>query len=151
MEVYEGANVSEATLGENEELNSEFLNNLRTAVQDLEIIDVKRKPNGLAADLKADESLLQDEDSVKALQTQGFFPASINNVTEIFAAGGETIIGTEDGVQFVLRFGEATASMTSTAEEDESGGISRYLLVTARMDESKFPQPDLEPLPETVY
>ncbi|MEM8736238.1 MAG: DUF4340 domain-containing protein, partial [Planctomycetota bacterium] len=36
-------------MAEDEELNKEFLNGLRTAVQDLEIVNVQRKPKGLAA------------------------------------------------------------------------------------------------------
>lgn len=149
LQNYEEGSPVPAELAENEELNSTFLNDLRTSVQDLEIIDVKRKPNGLAADLKADETLLQNDESITSLQNQGFYPAAGQDGTEIFAAGGETIIGTADGVNYVLRFGEATASLSSGSGE---GGntLSRYLLVTARLDQSKFPAPDLEPLPETV-
>ena len=138
-------------LAEGEELNAEFLNALRTAVQDLEIIDVQRKPQGLAADLKADDSLLKNEESIQDLQQQGFYAAQGTDGTEIFAAGGETIVGTENGVDYLLRFGEATASLSSMdGDENDDGGLSRYLLVTAKLDESKFPAPDLEPLPETV-
>lgn len=146
---YEGGAAAPAELAANEELNTEFLNNLRTAVQDLSIVDVKRKPKGLAASLKADESLLKDTDSMAALAQQGFIPADMNGSTEIFSVGGETIVGTDEGVDYVLRFGQATASM-ATLGEDAEGGLSRYLLVTARLDESKFPLPEIEPLPETV-
>lgn len=133
-----------------EEINKEFLNSLRTAVQDLEIVDVQRKPKGLAADLKVDDSLLKNEKSIAALQQQGFFAASIGGVTEIFAAGGETIVGTEEGVDYLLRFGEATASLSAIDSEDGDGGLSRYLLVTAKLNESRFPQPELEPVPQSV-
>ncbi|MCR9296611.1 MAG: DUF4340 domain-containing protein, partial [bacterium] len=151
MTSYASGSPVPAELAEGEELNSEFLNALRTAVQDLEIIDVQRKPQGLAADLKADDSLLQNEESIRDLQQQGFYAAQGSDGTEIFAAGGETIIGTEDGVDYLLRFGEATASLSSMdGDENDDGGLSRYLLVTAKLDESKFPAPELEPLPETV-
>lgn len=149
MQVYTNGQASPAELGENEELNKEFLNNLRTAIQDLQIVDVKRKPKGLAADLKADQSLLNDSESIQNLQRQGFYPANGPNGPEIYAAGGETIIGKDNGVQYVLRFGEQTATLGKGGEAGDSG-INRYLLVTAVLDESKFPMPDLEPVPQTV-
>ncbi len=150
-ETFEGGTAQPAELAENESLNKEFLNAMRTAAQDLEIVDVKRKPSGLAADLKADESLLQNEQSVASLQTQGFYPAGGPDGTEIYAASGETIIGTDAGVRYVLRFGEVTASLSSIGESSSGeSGLSRYLLVTARLDESQFPFPDIEIAPNTV-
>ena len=150
MQVYENGQPAPAELQANEELNNEFLNNLRTAIQDLQIVDVKRKPKGLAADLKADQSLLNDSESIKNLQNQGFYPANGPNGPEIYAAGGETIIGKDNGVKYVLRFGEPTATLGQGSDANDDSGINRYLLVTAILDESKFPQPDLEPVPETV-
>ncbi len=141
------------TLGENEELKASSLNDLRTAVQGLEIVNVRRKPTGLASDLKADKSLMENKESLKSLYDQGFFPQETAAGPEIFATGGETIVGTQDGVQYVLRFGEAVAKLTGENEENkdaDSGTLQRYLLVTAKLDESKFPIPDIQPLPETI-
>ncbi len=144
--IYEGRDPIDSQLAENEELNTKFLNDFRNAVQDLEIVDVKRKPEGLASDLKADESLLNDRESVASLQTQGFYPVGDAQGMEIFASGGETIIGTTDGVNYLLRFGEVLDVLSN----DEGGGLSRYLLVTAKLNDAKFPPPDLELVPETV-
>ena len=141
------------TLGENEELKASSLNDLRTAVQGLEIVNVRRKPTGLASDLKADKSLMENKESLKSLYDQGFFPQETANGPEIFATGGETIVGTQNGVQYVLRFGEAVAKLTGESEENKDGDVGalqRYLLVTAKLDESKFPIPDIQPLPETI-
>ena len=141
------------TLGENEELKASSLNDLRTAVQGLEIVNVRRKPTGLASDLKADKSLMENKESLKSLYDQGFFPQETANGPEIFATGGETIVGTQNGVQYVLRFGEAVAKLTGESEENKEGDVGalqRYLLVTAKLDESKFPIPDIQPLPETI-
>jgi Domain of unknown function (DUF4340) len=136
-----------------QELKASSLNDLRTAVQGLEIVNVRRKPKGLAADLKADKSLMENKESLKSLYDQGFFPQEGPNGPEIYATGGETIVGTANGVQYVLRFGEAVAKLTGESEDKaagEIGGLQRYLLVTARLDESKFPIPDIQPLPETI-
>ena len=141
------------TLTLEQELKATSLNDLRTAIQGLEIVNVRRKPKGLAADLKADKSLLENKESLKSLYDQGFFPQEGPNGPEIYATGGETIVGTQNGVQYVLRFGEAVAKLTGESEDKkdgEIGGLQRYMFVTARLDESKFPIPDIQPLPETI-
>jgi hypothetical protein len=148
----EGREGTPVTLGPNQELKASSLNDLRTAVQGLEIVNVRRKPKGLAADLKADASLMENKESLVSLRDQGFFPQETPNGPEIYATAGETIVGTQNAVQYVLRFGEVVQSLASTdSEKDgEIGGLQRYLLVTARLDESKFPIPDIQPLPETI-
>jgi len=142
----------ETELTADEKLQDKPLNDLRNAVQDLEIVSVRRKPKGLAADLKADKSLMENKESLQSLVSQGFIPQEGVNGTEIFATGGETLVGTAAGVKYLLRFGEAVTDLSGVteAEDDASSGLRRYLLVSAVLDESKFPVPDLEPLPETV-
>lgn len=130
------------------------LNDLRNSVQNLKIVSVRRKPAGLAADLKADESLIKNAESTKSLQSQGFFPMESGDV---YAFGGELVVGTKDGVRYVLRFGSSSVSSAALEGEDkekkEEGGsdaVRRYMLVTAQLDESKFPAPELKVVPETV-
>ncbi len=152
---YTDGKPTETSLAEGEELQDQALNDLRNAVQDLEIVGVRRKPEGLASDLKADKSLMDNQESLNSLYAQGFFPQQSADGFEIFSTGGETIIGTDDGVQYVLRFGESDASLGSDESEseegtDSEGGLRRFLLVTANVDESKFPYPELEVRPETV-
>lgn len=148
---YEGGQAKPDELEEGQKLNDTALNDLRNAVQDLEIVNVRRKPKGLAADLKADKSLMENKESLQSLVSQGFIPQESSEGTEIFATGGETLIGTQAGVKYLLRFGEAAANLsTGTQVEGEESGLRRYLLVSAVLDDSKFPPPELEPLPETV-
>lgn len=149
---YDQGKASETELTADEKLQDKPLNDLRNAVQDLEIVSVRRKPKGLAADLKADKSLMENKESLQSLVSQGFIPQEGVNGTEIFATGGETLVGTAAGVKYLLRFGEAVTDLSGVteAEDDTSSGLRRYLLVSAVLDESKFPVPDLEPLPETV-
>ncbi len=141
---YENNQPVEGKVGPDEELDTEFLNNLKLAVQDLEIIDVRRKPDGLAANLKASDMLLNDKESLASLQSQGFYPTTMRGTPEMFSASGDITIGTTDGVDYELRFGNAFALLKG---ED---AIQRYLLVTATVDESQFPLPEQAPLPETV-
>ena len=51
------------TLAEDEELNDESLNGLKTALEDLKIVDVVRKPQGLSEDLKAGEDFMKNRRS----------------------------------------------------------------------------------------
>jgi hypothetical protein len=138
----EGAVVA---LSDQEELNKEKLNDLKTAVDELEIADVRRKPKGLGADLKAGEGYAKDDEGVVDLAKHGFYMVpTANNEIELLSANGEVSVGTKDGVEYVLRFGENDEG----GEGAEGEGQNRYLFVTTRVDMSKFPQPELQPLPE---
>ncbi len=144
---------SDSVLAADEELKSEKLNELRSSVQSLEIADVVRKPKGLAADLKADKTLLENKESMASLYSQGFFPnPGPGGSTEILSSSGETVIATTEGVQYALRFGETLARLQNNDAKAASGetGLQRYLLVTTTVDESKFPQPELQKIPETI-
>ena len=135
------------TLAENEELNGDKLNDLKNAVDQLEIIDVHRKPKGLGADLKAGEGFAQDKEGSADLNRRGFYvvPAG-GGQYDVLSANGELYVGMDEGYEYVLRFGDAQA--TSSAADTDQEGENRYLLVTARVDMAKFPPPELEVLPE---
>jgi len=140
-------------LAEDEELASAALNDLRNALGDLKIVDVARKPSGLSADLKAEESFTKDPEAVRSLQQRGFLPLQSG---EILSTEGQAVIGMKDGVEYVLRFGAGTTvaepgkaeATEDTDEGAETGEISaRYLLVMARFNEDLLEKPDLEELP----
>ena len=141
------------TLADNEEIDSAKLNDLRNALGDLKIVDVARKPSGLSADLKAEESFTKDLEAVSSLQQRGFLPLSSG---EILSTEGETVVGMKDGVEYVLRFGAGTtvagsgkdkASETDDAAADTGEISARYLLVMARFNEDLLEKPALEELP----
>ncbi len=134
-------------LAEAEELKGDKLNSLRTAAQSLQIVGVRPKPKGLAADLKADKALLDNTESMVSLLDQGFIPFTNAGSTEILANAGETLLTTKDGVRYTLRFGEEVitsgALETSADDKDKEGETSaarreRYLLVTARWMNPSF-------------
>ena len=130
-----------------EELNSQKLNDLKTALGDMKIVGVLRKPTGLGADLKAGNEIMNNEDGLSSLMNRGFFPVTIaGGDPEIRAANGEVLAGLKDGVEYVLRFGEI-ASVAQDEKAGKEGQINRYLFVTARLDQSKFPPLQLDPLP----
>ncbi len=155
--VYEAGERKPRELQPTEELNANKLNDMKSALDNLRIVNVAKKPPGVAADLKSDQ--LQDS-TLAALQRRGFYASQLTEggPTELFAENGDLQVTTKDGVQYVLRFGGgagATFEPVETAEgaADDAAkevSINRFLLVTTRVDESKFPQPELERLPETI-
>ena len=136
------------SLGENEEINKEKLDALKTALDDLQIEDVSRKPKGLTADLKADAGFMNDQEGIDSLFTRGFFPLKppTGDEVELFSANGEVHVGMKDGVEYILRFGNVAGIEEGSTETK----LNRYLFVMARLDESKFAPPDLEVEPADV-
>lgn len=125
----------EAGLAENEELNNAKLDELKTALDDLKIEDVVRKPAGLGANLRVSADKFSDE-GIEALAALGFLPVPAeNDQVEIFASNGEAWVEMKDGVQYVLRFGNIQGAQKGS----EDGKLNRYLMVTARVSPSLVP------------
>ncbi|MCE2786271.1 MAG: DUF4340 domain-containing protein, partial [Pirellula sp.] len=156
MTVYQEGKPAPRLLDVSEELNSTKLNEMKSALDNLRIVNVSRKPTGVAADLKVEQ--LSDETKL-ALQRRGFFAqrGTTGNGYEIFSMNGDLQVTLKDGVQYLLRFGkgagasfEPTEAEESTEEGQKKVSLNRFLMVTTRIDESKFPQPELDRVPETV-
>jgi hypothetical protein len=150
-------------LAADEELNTQKLNELKTALDDLKIIDVSRKPAGVSADLRADKDLAKDAKARASLQAHGFHFAQVNGKLELYSNEGDIIAGMNDGVEYVIRFGEIAGrdkekkdgdaktdgdKKDDEEKSDEGGGTSRYVLVTTRFNKELIAKPELKPLPE---
>jgi hypothetical protein len=136
-----------ADLGEGKVLNQQRLNEMRDALDTLEIIDVERKPAGLGADLRAEDGVSTDREGFASLMERGFYPVKMpTGTTEMLSQDGEVLVQTSEGVEYVLRFGGVEGVDTDSDE----GKLKRYLMVSARVHEAMFPEPELETLPETV-
>lgn len=158
----------EFKLAEGEELNTDALDALKTALDDLAIVDVDRKPAGLSADLKAGVDFLDNAAARTDLRALGF--ATVPNRDrsqgqELISSEGEVIVTMKDGVEYVLRFGDlrldtdgkdSADSENATAEELAKAGdknVQRYLFAMARFNENAIKRPELQalpPLPEEV-
>ena len=155
LEGFDDKNQSrEEKLAEGEELASGKLNDLRNALGDLKIVDVVRKPSGLSAELKAEESFAGDREAVTSLAQRGFFAFQKGDVV---SSNGETVVGMKDGVEYLLRFGNGTtvaagedsaAAAAVTGEDGDAESSGRYLFVLARLNEDLLEKPKLEPLPD---
>ncbi len=142
-------------LKDNEELDKEILDALKDALDDLEIIDVERKPEILVNNLKQGKeffSNLRDainQAVVQSLQQKGFYTiaakdASGQTVPKVVSNKGEVLVGMESGVEYVLRFGDI---YRGSEEDENSSGDSRYIYAFARVNESLLTPPNLAPLP----
>ena len=148
-------------LTEEEEIDSTKVNDLKYALDDLKIVDVRRKPTGFSRELRLQEGAALGQGVRLELQSRGFF------LTEqgLFSNEGEVVCTLKDGVQYVLRFGEiatgtgggSSAEETTGDENDDADtpdptptGSNRYIFVTAQLDESMIAKPELETLPETA-
>ncbi len=148
-----------------EELNAAKLDELKSALDDLKIVDVSRKPAGLSADLKVAANFPDRGPARESLEDKGFFPAQLqeNGPVEIYSNEGEIRLLMKDGVEYVLRFGDIAGSGPSKMkdkakdaakdgnkeQESKTGtGLNRYLFVMAEFNPDMIAKPTLEPLPE---
>jgi len=160
---------TDRTLSDEEELNADKLNDMKYALDDLEIVDVARKPAGLSANLKSTGELKLDPEAQLSLAQRGFHLVPFGrNQVELLSNEGEARVVMKDGVQYTLRFGEIvedTSGGEKKADEEETGeektegegddetekadsDLNRYIFVMAEFNPDLIPKPELEPLPE---
>jgi hypothetical protein len=149
---------TEFALTENQELNAEKLDALKTALDDLAIVDVDAKPAGLSADLKAGVDFLDDAKARSDLRALGFATVAARDGSggqELISSDGEVIVTMKDGVEYVLRFGDLrldTSGKDAAQSADEQAqasnqNVQRYLFAMARFNEDAIKKPQLEELP----
>jgi hypothetical protein len=149
-----------------QELNTEKINDMITALGDLKIVGVRPKPAGLSRDLRASEGALQltQNSSVLSLSSKGYYAMRDGR---LLSNQGDVIVSTEEGIVYTLRFGEVTfatgdalsagASESAEAEKakqkaepkkaEGAGAESRFLMVTVSFDPALIPEPRPEPEP----
>ena len=152
-----------STLSGDEELDKEKLDEMKDAFDDLEIIDVERKPEILISSLRkgsefVDANNIQElQSSANSLIQKGFRP--VNELgkdgkplaypngkpkLKVVSQKGEVLVGMKDGVEYVLRFGE---TYRGPEDDENSTGDSRYIYAYARVNESLLEQPVVDPVP----
>ncbi|MBL9122905.1 MAG: DUF4340 domain-containing protein, partial [Planctomycetaceae bacterium] len=101
-------------LAEGEELDTTRLNELKSALDDLKIVDVRRKPAGLSAELRREEGIQLDQTALVSLANKGFY---LTQDGSLLSNEGETIVHTKDGIEYVLRFGDIATDTEEGAAE----------------------------------
>lgn len=158
--------LSGTALSDIEELDKEKLDDMKDAFDDLEIIDVERKPEILISSLRKGSEFV-DANNVQQLQSsansliqKGFRP--VNELgkdgkplsypngkpkLKVVSQKGEVLVGMKDGVEYVLRFGE---TYRGPEDDENSTGDSRYIYAFARVNPNLLEQPVLELVPEPL-
>lgn len=156
---YTDGKPTEVSLAADEELNKAKLDGLKTALDDLKIIDVRRKPPSLVDSLKQKEGTVRSREEMLQLAQAGFYlMPDEQDRPELFSKDGEVRCQTKDGVEYILRFGE---SRPETPEEAAVSDVTlgklgpnqsprriRYIMVSTRFNPEVIAKPELTPLPQ---
>jgi Domain of unknown function (DUF4340) len=151
-------------LAADEELNTKKLDELKTSLDDLKIVDVVKKPAGLSADLKAGGDFLNNADARQDLRSRGFAAIPARNGGEgqdIISNEGEVLCTLINGVEYVLRFGDLRMASGDDAKQPAKDAVAadkakakstdknvqRYLFAMARFNEDAVKKPELAELP----
>jgi len=157
-------------LAPDEELDTAKLDTMKSALDDLKIVDVKRKPEGFSKKLKATGQLVANREVRQSLAARGFYLllSPDGEEAELYSNKGEMRVLMKDGVEYVLRFGEIAGTPTEPKPKDKkkdekkddkkkedaasgestSPGMNRYLFIMAEFNPASIPKPELEPLPK---
>ncbi len=132
-----------------QEVDSTKFDALLKAIEELSIVGVRPKPEGLSQSLSRSEGGEgMSQADLLSLQSKGYYFTRDSNLV---SNEGELEIRSSQGVVYTLRFGEilygtgdSVTAGTDTSNEDdqEQGpGENRYLFITASFDPNRFPEP----------
>ncbi len=127
----------------NEEVETYKVNDLLREVDELKIVGVRPKPEGMSERL---EALTISREDLVSLQTRGYY---LTRTGDMMSNEGELQVSTDEGIVYTLRFGEIlygtgeaiSAGAETTADQASGPGENRYLFVSARFDESSVTPP----------
>ena len=161
-------------LAEGKQVKQAAANELARTAAGLTVVGVRPKPEGLNPDLTVDpavvKSQLQFDLIAQNIAGKGFsIVGTDDGGAQVVGGAGQLTVAAEDGVTFDLDFGELFtgteydvavgdfgdrpttvgegAGNDAEDEGDDAGSQSRYLFVTARLDESLLGDPPTAPTP----
>ena len=144
-----------AGIQDDEQTNSEKIGELTRALDELRIVDVRRKPAGLSEQLAGTEGLTLDPEAVASLASRGFYVSG----NQLLANEGQTIVRMNDGVEYVLRFGEIALyqegqaaeqdpANPESAEHEKEMNPGRYVFVSIGFARDAIAPSELKPVPQ---
>lgn len=148
----DGSDWSMKKLPSDKEINTTKINDLVRALDELSIVGVRPKPQGLSLSLRKMESedMKLTHEAMLSLQSKGYY---FTRDGQLVSNEGEIQAHTKDGVIYTLRFGEVvygsglavTAGTESEEGEEKGSGENRYLFISTRFDGSEFREPPKPP------
>ena len=136
-----------AKMRSSEEVISTKMNDLLAGIDELSIVGVRPKPEGLTQSLqRASEDMPISQEALLSLQSKGFY---FTRDGSLLSNEGELEVETATGVTYILRFGEVlygtdeavTAGSDSSDDESAGPGENRYLFITTTFNPDRFPEP----------
>ena len=132
-----------------QEVDKYKMNNFLKALDELSIVGVRPKPQGLTASLRQSSGQVKINTSdLMSLQSKGFY---FTGDGLLRSNEGEMVAVTSRGVSYTLRFGEVaygsefevSAGSQDEGEDVKGPGENRYLMITSNFDEAVFEEPPL--------
>ena len=137
-----------AKIRSSEEVNSTKMDDLLRGIDELSIVGVRPKPEGLTRSLqRSGEDIPISQEALLSLQSKGFY---FTRDGSLLSNEGELEVETAKGVTYILRFGEVlygtdeavTAGTDSSDDESAGPGENRYLFITTTFNPDRFPEPE---------
>ncbi len=126
----------QAKRGKAQNANSEQVEKLLKALDEMTIVGVRPKPQGLSDNLTASESGIKiSQEDMLSLQSKGYYFARNG---DLLSNEGELEFKTTEGVRYILRFGEMVLGEISDGNKPEE---NRFLFITASFDDTMFQEP----------
>jgi hypothetical protein len=129
------------------EIDMSKMNDLLAALDELVIVGVRPKPEGLSQSLeRVDEELRLSQSDLLSLQSRGYYFARDGS---LLSNEGELQARTKGGITYTLRFGEIVygsgedvSAGTEASDDAQAGpGENRYLFITTSFNPLRFPEP----------
>lgn len=132
------------------QVNATKVGDLTKALDELKIVGVRPKPEGLSRSLSKIESegMSITQEAAMSLQSKGYY---FTRDGQLVSNEGEIQAHTQDGITYTLRFGEivygsglAVSAGTDDADDESEGGESgenRYLFITTSFSPNEFKEP----------
>ncbi|MBQ6614914.1 MAG: DUF4340 domain-containing protein [Thermoguttaceae bacterium] len=137
-------------LRDDEGLDVARIGRLAQALDDLKIVDVRRKSDAFSKSLKQTGSYKVDVETQADLISKGFcllpipVPGGGEQIT-LLSTDGDITVDMGNGVEYILRFGAIADNVRSDKGEST---VNRYLFVMVQFNPDGVKKPELAPIPE---
>lgn len=130
-----------------QEVDSTKIDELLEGIDELSIVGVRPKPEGLSKTLARAEGANMSQAEALSLQSRGYYFTRDGNLV---SNEGEMEVQTSEGVVYLLRFGEVlygsgqaiTAGGNGGSDDNgNTAGENRYLFITASFEPELLPEP----------
>ena len=143
----DGDNWQGNKMSSEQEVDKTKTNDVLKTLDELNIVGVRTKPEGLTQSLKrSGDGISLSTETALSLQSKGYY---FTRNGQLMSNEGELQARTEDGVIYTLRFGEivygtgltVTAGAQSDKDDEKETGENRYLFITTTFDAGEFTEP----------